>query len=131
MTFTEPTQAASAPQSLGQIKSQEASAAARAAGRAPITGMSLPSRESSPNATCRDTSSLGMTSMAASKDKAIGRSKCDPSLGRSAGDRFTVMRFEGSAKAIEVRAARTRSLASDTALSGRPTMLILYSIKYK
>ena len=32
------------------------------------------------------------------------------------------MRLEGSAIAMEVSAARTRSRASDTALSGRPTM---------
>ncbi len=52
----------------------------------------------------------------------MGKSKSDPSLGRSAGDRFTVIRLDGSAMAIVVRAARTRSRASDTALSGKPTM---------
>lgn len=52
----------------------------------------------------------------------MGRSKCDPSLGRSAGERLTVMRLAGRAMAIPVSAARTLSRASDTALSGRPTM---------
>jgi hypothetical protein len=34
---------------------------------------------------------------------------------------LTVIRFDGSAMESEVSAARTRSRASDTALSGRPT----------
>lgn len=53
---------------------------------------------------------------------AMARSKCDPSFGRSAGDRLTVIRFDGSAMESEESAVRTRSFASDTALSGRPTM---------
>ena len=53
----------------------------------------------------------------------MGRSKCDPSFGKSAGERFSVMRFGGKAMCIDVKAARTRYLASDTALSGRPTRL--------
>ena len=51
----------------------------------------------------------------------MGRSKCEPSLGRSAGERLTVMRRMGSAMDRAESAARTRSRASDTALSGRPT----------
>ena len=123
ITWTAPTQAASAPQAAGQISPQSFSAAASAAGSAPITGISEPSSESSPSATWAATSSRGSTSMAASSARAIGRSKCEPSLGRSAGERLTVMRFAGSARPIEVIAARTRSLASETALSGRPTRL--------
>src|ERR1700738_4269268 len=46
-----------------------------------------------------------------------------PSLGRSAGARLTVIRRAGSASPDATRAARTRSRASDTALSGRPTTL--------
>jgi hypothetical protein len=41
----------------------------------------------------------------------------------SAGARLTVMRRDGSASPDEVSAARTRSRASDTALSPRPTTL--------
>ena len=40
----------------------------------------------------------------------------------SAGERLTVIRFEGNAIAMDERAERTRSLASETALSGRPTI---------
>ena len=123
ITCTAPTQAASAPQPAGQIRPQSASAAASAAGSAPITGMSEPSSESSPSATCAATSSRGSTSIAASTASAIGRSKCEPSLGRSAGERLTVIRLAGSARPMAVIAARTRSLASETALSGRPTRL--------
>jgi hypothetical protein len=43
-------------------------------------------------------------------------------LGRSAGDRFTVIRFGGSASPIADSAARTRSRLSATALSGSPTI---------
>ena len=53
----------------------------------------------------------------------MGRSKCEPSFGRSAGDRFTVIRFGGSASPIEAKAACTRSRLSATALSGNPTMV--------
>ena len=52
--------------------------------------------------------------MAASSASAIGRSKCEPSLGMSAGDRFTVIRRDGSAIDSAFNAART-------ALSGKPT----------
>src|ERR1700686_2913554 len=45
-----------------------------------------------------------------------------PSLGRSAGARLTVIRLAGSARPEATSAARTRSLASLTALSGNPTM---------
>ena len=121
ITSTAPTHAASAPQAAGQISPQSASAAASAAGSAPITAISEPSSESSPSATCAATSSFGSTSIAARIDSAIGRSKCEPSFGRSAGERLTVIRFAGSASPIAVIAARTRSRASLTALSGSPT----------
>ena len=51
ITWTAPTHAASAPQAAGQIRPQSASAAATAAGSAPITATSAPSSESSPSAT--------------------------------------------------------------------------------
>jgi hypothetical protein len=39
------------------------------------------------------------------------------------------MRRAGSASPEAISAARTRSLASDTALSGKPTMLMVGTIK--
>src|SRR6185369_9573311 len=53
----------------------------------------------------------------------MGRSKRPPSLGRSAGARFTVMRRAGNSKRAFWMAARTRSRASRTSASGRPTMV--------
>ncbi len=87
-----------------------------------ITGTSDPSRDSSPSARVFSTSSAGMMSSAASTASAMGRSKCEPSLGRSAGDILMVILRAGRAMAIAFNAARTRSRASETALSGRPTI---------
>src|SRR5690348_11620207 len=53
---------------------------------------------------------------------AIGRSNRPPSLGRSAGARFTVIRPAGNSKRELSSAARTRSLLSFTTVAGRPTM---------
>ena len=96
-------------------------AAATAAGKAPKTGINRPSKDNSPKLTTPSTASLGKISIAARTAKAMGRSKCEPSLGKSAGDRFTMIRLEGKAMAIAFSAAFTRSRASDTALSGNPT----------
>src|SRR5205085_5765634 len=52
---------------------------------------------------------------------ASGRSKAGPTLRRYAGARFTVIRFNGNSKPELTMAARTRSRASRTALSARPT----------
>jgi hypothetical protein len=52
---------------------------------------------------------------------AMGRSKRPDSLGRSAGARLTVMRRCGNSKPQFWIAARTRSRASLTSVSGRPT----------
>ena len=123
MTWAAPTQAASGPQARGQSRMRSSSAAAMAAGKAPITATRVPSSDSSPRATVPSTASFGRMSSAASKAMAMGRSKCEPSLGRSAGDRLIVMRFDGRAMDMADSAARTRSRASDTALSGRPTMV--------
>jgi hypothetical protein len=43
---------------------------------------------------------------------------------RSAGARFTVIRRSGNSQSLLRRAARTRSLASWTAVSGNPMMFI-------
>src|SRR5688572_20605326 len=53
---------------------------------------------------------------------AMARSKPVPSLRRSAGARFTVIRRSGNSNPLFRIAARTRSRASRTAVSGRPTM---------
>src|SRR5690625_1837756 len=53
---------------------------------------------------------------------AIGKSKRPPSLGKSAGARLTVIRLLGNSKPHVSRAARTRSLLSRTAASGKPTI---------
>ena len=96
--------------------------AATAAGKVPPTGWMRPSSPSSPRAAQPFRASGGTTPRAASRARAIGRSKWLPSLGRSAGDMLTVMTLGGSARPMAVSAARTRSRLSATALSGRPTM---------
>ena len=53
---------------------------------------------------------------------AIGRSKRPPSLGKSAGARLTVTRRDGYSSCAFWIATRTRSRASFTAVSGRPTI---------
>ena len=53
---------------------------------------------------------------------AMGRSYAGPSFLRSAGARLTVMRRIGNSQPELRIAARTRSRASWTALSARPTM---------
>ncbi len=53
--------------------------------------------------------------------RSAGRNGC-ASFGTSAGARLTMIRRAGSARPEAISAERTRSRASDTALSGRPTM---------
>src|SRR5438105_6040730 len=55
---------------------------------------------------------------------AMGRSNRPPSLGRSAGARFTVIRPAGNSKRELRSAARTRSLLSFTTVAGRPTTVV-------
>src|SRR3954453_23007148 len=64
-----------------------------------------------------------MTSIAASRPSAIGRSKWLPSFNTSAGARLTVMRRGGNARPRAPSAARTRSRDTADALSGKPTTL--------
>ena len=52
----------------------------------------------------------------------MGKSKRPPSFGKSAGERFTVIRPAGNSKPEVSRAERTRSLLSRTTASGRPTI---------
>ena len=63
-----------------------------------------------------------MPPFAARMPSAIGRSKRPPSLGRSAGARLTVIAARGYSNCAFWIAARTRSRASFTAVSGRPTI---------
>ena len=55
--------------------------------------------------------------------KATGKSKCDPSLSKSAGARLMVILLAGRLKPKACMAERTLSLLSAIALSGRPTMV--------
>ena len=114
------THAASAPDVSGQYKSLPNSAAFSAAGRAPTTGCKRPSSESSPMASAPSLSSCVMMFSAAKRASAMGKPKCDPSLGISAGERLIVIRREGSAIDSAPKADLMRSRASLTALSGRP-----------
>ena len=55
---------------------------------------------------------------------AIGRSKAEPDLRRSAGARPTMMLSRGTTNPEALMADLTRDLASRTALSGMPTTVI-------
>ena len=122
MTVAASTQAASALDPFGHRSVRSCSAAARAAGSAPVIATSVPSSDSSPSERVSLAASGGSISRAVSRATAMGRSKWLPSLGRSAGDRLMVIRFDGKAIDITASAERTRSRASLTALSGSPTM---------
>src|SRR6056297_3010969 len=62
MTCAAPTQAASAPEALGHKSVRSSSAAAIAAGNAPLTGIREPSSDSSPRLQVPSTASVGMIS---------------------------------------------------------------------
>ncbi len=82
-------------------------AATSAAPRPPTTGRMWPSSASSPNATT-STSAARTVPLAARSPRAMGRSYADPPLGRSAGDRFTVIERALSRKPLDDSAAHTR-----------------------
>ena len=94
--------------------------AASAAGSAPSPAGAHRPATSHP-APRRDRPGAGTMPKAASSASAIGRSKCAPFLGQPGGAEVDGDRLDGSAMASADSAARTRSRASDTALSGRPT----------
>ena len=97
---------------------------ARSIGSTPATGRSAPSRASSPMKKVFSKRGGGFFPSlpeAAITPRAIGRSKCVPAFLISAGARFTVIRLAGKSKPELRTAATTRSLASFTAASGRPT----------
>ena len=91
-------------------------------GSMPVTGRSAPFSESSPTKANRSFR-LGSWPLAHKRASSTGRSYTGPVLRSRAGARFTVMRLAGHAKPRFFAALRTRSAASFTALSGRPTML--------
>src|SRR5699024_4295315 len=114
--------AASPALAAGTTSLRPSAAAATAAGRAASIRRSSPVRPSSPMNAVSRRESGGIWPLAARMPSAIGRSKRPPCLGRSAGARLTVMRRCGNSNWAQWIAARTRSLASRTAASGRPTM---------
>ena len=90
-------------------------------GSTPFTGRICPSRLNSPRNALEDLG-LRMVPIADIMPNRIGRSKCVPLFFRLAGARLTVMRPEGNFIPLVLTAARTRSFASLTAASGRPTI---------
>ena len=99
---------------------------ARLVARAPRTGRSSPDKDSSPANSCPASRLASICPLAARMPSAIGRSNRPESLGRSAGARFTVMRLLlGKSSPAFCRAERTRSRASFTSTSARPTSVKL------
>ena len=105
------------------IRSRPARLAPSAAARTPPTGRIRPSRASSPTAAWVARSSDATWCEAPRTASAIGRSKPEPSLRRSAGARFTVMRRAGQKSSAEAMPLRTRCFASWQARSARPTIV--------
>ena len=112
---------ASSALALGTSRVRPAARAAKAAGNTPCTGRTAPDSASSPKHSICSKAQAGTCPLAARMPKAIARSKRPPSLGKSAGARFRVMRRGGNSNAQLRIALRTRSLLSLTAVSGRPT----------
>ena len=84
------------------------------------------SSELSANSATNSYSSIvsgGSWPLAAKSPTAMAKSNRPPSLGRSAGAKFMVIRLAGNSKPALMMALRTLSLLSLTAVSGRPTMV--------
>ncbi len=90
--------------------------------RAPRTGRACPERPSSPRKT-RRRPPRGRMPPIWQRATATGRSSAAPAFRHSAGARLTVTAPEGNGKPPFFRAARTRSRASRTVVSGRPTIV--------
>ena len=90
-------------------------------GKTPDTGRTLPSSATSPIKAEVD---LGRRTepQAAQMESKMGRSKWVPAFFWLAGARFTVIRELGKVRPEFLAAARTRSRASFTAASGKPTI---------
>ena len=91
-----------------------------AMGSTPATGRSAPVRPSSPRKAALGLGA-GISPDAARSPRSRGRSYTVPAFLRAAGARFTVIRDTGKPQPQLLMAARTRSRASFTAASGRPT----------
>ena len=116
------TTAASAAFSAGSTTRRSPSERARTAtGSTPRTGLSEPSSDSSPTNIVPATAPASMRPIAARIPTAIGRSKPDPSLRRSAGARLTTTFLPDIRSPEFSNAARMRCSLSFTALSGSPT----------
>ena len=89
------------------------------AGDRPAPSRRAPARRPAPG---RPSRSQRSWPEAASSAAAIARSNPGPALRRLAGARLTVIRRSGNSKPQLTSAARTRSRASRTAASGRPTI---------
>ena len=98
-----------------------ASLAAKAMGSTPVTPRSAPVRDSSPMKAA-SAGGGGSSPPAESSPTKMGRSYTVPAFFWPAGARFTVIRLTGNLAPQFFTAARTRSRASRTAASGRPTM---------
>ncbi len=118
-----PTTVASGAFSRGTNRREIARARAYAAiGSTPRTGRTRPSRANSPTKREFSLTSGGIAPAAARIPTAMGTSKAAPSLRRSAGARFTVIRRNGNLKPLFSSAPRMRTRPSFTPASGRPTM---------
>ena len=116
------TRAASEAFSTGTIsRSKPARRAPAAMATAPRTGRRAPLSDSSPTAAQRSSSAPASCPLADRSATASARSKLGPALRRSAGARLAVSRCWGNWRPEFSVAARTRSRASRTAASGRPT----------
>ena len=89
----------------------------------PLTGLTFPSRDSSPIIRKFFSNSDLISPEAASIPIDIGRSKYEPCFFMSAGARFTVILLWGKSYLQFFIADLTRSLLSLTAASGRPTVV--------
>ena len=105
---------------IRQARKDRAQAAAVAS--APRTGRSSPESDSSPANSQPASLRPSIWPLAARMPSAMGRSKRPESLGKSAGARLTVMRWLcGNCRPLLSKALRTRSRASFTSTSARPT----------
>jgi len=96
---------------------------ARANGNAPLKPRKEPSSASSPANSNSCKLCRGICPYAANTPIAIGKSNRPPSFfGKSAGAKLIVMRRVGKTNCEFIKALRTRSLLSLTAVSGRPTI---------
>ena len=124
ITWTPGTRAASATFCAATTTVSTPASAATTAGSTPGTGRSRPSRPSSARNIFPASASAGTASAAARMATAIARSKPDPRLGRAAGERPTVIFEFGQVSPLLTIAARIRSRASRSAVSGRPTRIV-------